>query len=280
MNGLSVKVCALAFVFAAALLPLAPAGLAQKTDKNWKGAYFGFTMGESLGSSNVTTTTVAPDLGYFAPSSPIDIAPIGAQHLAPRSFSSGLQGGYNLQFGHFVLGAEADFGKMSFNKSASANALYSCTGCALSNYGFRINQSLKTGGLLTVRPRIGYAFRGFLVYATAGFAATHLNYQADFADNYLTVNSIYARENGGIAKAATGLAAGGGIEHRMGDRLSVKFEYLYAKFNSVSATSSNLATPVIPGTVPSTFISWPTNVFTHSATLHANIARIGFNYRF
>jgi len=280
MNGLSVKVCALALAFAAALLTFAPPSLAQKTDQNWKGAYFGFTLGETLGSANVATTTVAPDLGYFAPTSPADIAPVGAQHLVPRSFSAGLQGGYNLQFGHFVIGAEADFGKMSFNKSVSANAFYTCPNCTLRNFSFRVNQSVKTGGLLTVRPRIGYAFRGFLVYATAGLAATHINYQADFADNYLLVSSIYARENGGIAKTATGLAGGGGIEHRMGDRLSVKFEYLYAKFNSVSATSSNLATPVIPGTVPATYISWPTNVFTHTAALHANIARLGFNYRF
>ncbi len=280
MNGIFVKFCALALVFAAALLALAPASLAQKTDKNWKGSYFGFDLGEALGSSDVATSTIAPTGGYFAPSSVTDIAPVGAQRLAPRSFSAGLQAGYNLQLGHFVIGAEADFGKMSFNKSVSANAPYTCLGCTLSNYSFRINQSVKTGGLLTVRPRIGYAARGFLLYATAGLAATHLNYQADFADNYLTVSTIYARENGGIAKTATGLVAGGGVEHRMGDRLSVKAEFLYAKFSSVSATSTNLATPVIPSTVPATFLSWPTNVFTHTATLHANIARIGFNYRF
>ncbi|MBZ5527970.1 MAG: outer membrane beta-barrel protein [Acidobacteriia bacterium] len=280
MNGFFVKFCALALVFAAALLTLAPAGLAQKTDKNWKGSYFGFNLGEALGTSDVATTTIAPAGGYFAPSSVTDIAPVGAQHLAPRAFSAGGQAGYNLQLGHLVVGAEADFGKLSFNKSVSATAPYTCPGCTLLNYSFRINQSVKTGGLLTVRPRIGYASGGLLVYATAGLAATHLNYQASFADNYLLVSSIYATENGGIAKTASGLVAGGGIEHRMGDRLSVKAEYLYAKFGSVSATSTNLATPVIRPTVPATTLPWPTNVFTHTATLHANIARIGFNYRF
>ena len=74
-------------------------------------------------------------------------------------------------------------------------------------------------------------------------------------------------------KTATGWAAGFGAEYKVGQHVSLKAEYLYASFGSVSTTSTNL-TAFTPA------IAFPTNIFTHSDDLHTHIARFGFNFRF
>jgi outer membrane immunogenic protein len=54
---------------------------------------------------------------------------------------------------------------------------------------------------------------------------------------------------------------------------SVKGEYLYANFDTVSGTSTNL-TAFAPA------IAFPSNPFTHSFDLKTSIARAALNYRF
>jgi hypothetical protein len=54
---------------------------------------------------------------------------------------------------------------------------------------------------------------------------------------------------------------------------TVKAEYLYIDFGTVSVGSTNLTTFTPP-------ITFPTNVFTHSVDLKASIARIGINCKF
>jgi outer membrane immunogenic protein len=53
----------------------------------------------------------------------------------------------------------------------------------------------------------------------------------------------------------------------------VKGEFLHADFGSESATSTNL-------TEGTPLVAEPTNVFTHTANLTANVYRFGLNYRF
>ncbi|MBZ5700579.1 MAG: outer membrane beta-barrel protein [Acidobacteriia bacterium] len=262
MNRFLGKTCALGLALVAGLLVLAPVGFAQ--DTNWKGFYAGGNVGGAFGSSDAQTSTIYSATGYFATTSVPAIATTGAQHLTPRGVSGGGQAGYNFQSGHFVLGAEADFGAMNLSNSVSGTAVYPC--CAPT--AFTVTQSVNTSWLFTARPRVGYASGRALVYGTAGLAMTNLNYQATFTDTYAT-----AAESGGVNKTQTGWAAGGGVEYRVGSHWSLTGEYLYANFGSVSATSTNL-TAYTPAQ------SYPTNIFTHSANLHSHIARFGVNYRF
>jgi outer membrane immunogenic protein len=262
MNRSSVKFCALGLALAAALFVLAPASSAQ--DKDWKGFYIGGNVGGAFGSSDATTTVSDPTPVYFATTSLPAIATAGTQTLKPRGFSGGGGVGYNFQSGHLVVGAEFDFGGMNLNNTMSTTAVYPC--CAPDS--FTVTQTMKTSWLMTVRPRFGYAAGGLLIYGTAGLAVTNLDYQATFTDTYAT-----AAENGGVTKKQTGFAAGVGLEHKIGSKLSFKGEYLYARFGSVSTTSTNLSayTPLV---------QLPGAVFTHSANLNANIVRAGINYRF
>jgi len=256
------KICALGLALVAGLLILAPVGFAQ--DTNWKGFYAGGNVGGAFDGSDAQTSTIFSATGYFATTSPAAIATAGKQHLTPRGVSGGGQGGYNFQSGHFVLGAEADFGAMHLSNSVSTTGVYPC--CVTT--GFTVTQSVNTSWLFTARPRVGYAYGKALVYGTAGLAMTNLNYQATFIDTFAT-----AKENGGVNKTQTGWAAGVGAEYRAETYWSLKGEYLYASYGSVSATSTNLTafTPVI---------AFPTNVYTHTANLHSHIVRFGANYRF
>ena len=262
MNRLKLKIGAMALACTAGLFALAPAGFAQ--DKDWKGFYVGGNVGGAFGGSDAQTTTVFSATGYFATTSVPAIATAGAQHISPSGFSGGGQAGYNIQSGHFVLGAEADFGGMSLSSSRSTTAVYPC--CAPTS--FTITQSMKTSWLFTARPRVGYARGRALVYGTAGLAMTNVNYQETFTDTFAT-----AAENGGVKKSQTGWTAGGGVEYRAGSHWSLRGEYLYADFGKVSTVSTNF-------TAFSPAEAFPTNPFTHSATLHSHIARFGVNYRF
>jgi outer membrane immunogenic protein len=234
--------------------------------QTFKGLYIGGNLGGGNGSSNAATTTVFSPTGYFAMSSVPAIATAGAQKPSSNGFNGGGTAGYNWQSGPLVIGFEVDFGGMHLNGSKSTTATYPC--CAPT--AFTVLQTVKTSWLFTGRPRVGIAAGHWLLYGTGGFAVTNRNYQALFTDTFAT-----AHENGGVDNSATGWIAGGGAEVRLGGsgHWSLKGEYLYASFGSTTVTSTNLTAFTPP-------ISFPTNVFTHTADLKSSIGRLGINFKF
>jgi len=250
------------FLGSAIILTFAVAVSAQ-TD--WKGFYAGGNAGDTLGRATADTSTVFSPTGYFATTSVTAITAAGRQQLRPNGFTGGGQVGYNGQSGNWVYGVEGDFGAMHLRSSQSTTAVYPC--CSPTT--FTVTQSIKTNWLLTARPRFGYTSGHALFYATGGLAVTKLNYQEVFTDTFAT-----AHENGGSNKSKSGWTGGGGVEYQLpsNKHWSVKGEYLYADFGRVTNTSTNLTATTPPG-------SFPANVFTHSAKLHAHILRGGINYR-
>jgi outer membrane immunogenic protein len=244
------------------IVTIAAVTAAQSVD--WKGFYVGGSLGGALGRANATTTTIFSPTGYFAQSSPPVVAEVGAQNPWGSGLSGGVRAGYNAMKGMWVYGAEIDFGAMVMDGSQTGTAPYPVAPSTT----LTITQSVKTSLLLTVRPRIGVVLGKSLYYLTGGLAITNLNYQEVFTDTFADCN-----ENGGVKTIKFGWTAGGGIEYRPGGRWSVKAEYLYAGFGTVSTTSTNLTgfSPPIP---------FPSNEFTHSASLRAHVIRGGVNYRF
>ncbi|HLJ28273.1 MAG TPA: outer membrane beta-barrel protein [Candidatus Angelobacter sp.] len=240
------------------------AGVSANAD-DFKGFYVGANAGGAFGSANAQTTTVFSPTGYFATTSPGAIAIAGNQNLSPKGGTFGGQAGLNLQFHRLVAGFELDFGGMKLSQSQSTSGTYPC--CAPT--GFTVNQSVNTDWLFTLRPRVGFTAGHWLVYGTAGLAVTNLTYKAQFTDTFATAN-----ESGQANLTQTGWTAGGGVEyHLKSSHWSVKGEYLFANFGSVTTTSTNLTAFTPP-------IAFPQNPFTHTTNLHANVARAGFNYRF
>ena len=255
MNKHTAAVCLLFLAVFAAL----PANAAD-----FKGFYAGVNLGGVTGNSNAFTHTVFSPTGYFAASSVPAIATVGVQNPTPSSFTGGGQVGYNFQHNAWVLGVETDFGGMPLSAVKTGGATYPC--CAPT--AFTVTQTVETSWLYTLRPRLGFTGGPVLIYGTGGLALTNLTYQSFFSDTFAT-----ASEGRSIKSTQTGWAAGAGAEFKVGPHWSLKGEYLYGDFGTVSGTSTNL-TAFTPR------IAFPTNVFTQTTDLTANIFRFGFNYRF
>ena len=126
-----------------------------------------------------------------------------------------------------------------------------------------ITQSLQTDSLATIRPRIGIASDRSLIYATGGVAFAHVKYTQTYVD---TLNAA-----AGTATASSNLVgwtAGAGWEWAWTDHVSVKTEYLFAKFptlNALGVIADNAA---------------GANTLHGSANLTIQTVRLGVNYRF
>jgi len=122
-----------------------------------------------------------------------------------RFFGAGA--GFNYDTGDFVLGMEGDISfltnenKLEMKDTVDADYDWFATG----------------------RVRAGYDFDGTLIYGTGGIALL----AADFDDGSKDDSETFV-----------GWTAGGGIEHMLGESLSVRLEALYADFGSESINLS------------------------------------------
>jgi outer membrane immunogenic protein len=246
----------------ALLLVLSTVATAQTGD--FKGFYVGFNLGAASQDSNATTSTIFSPTGYFAASSVPAIAKVGTQNPTGTGFAGGVGVGYNFQSRHILLGFETDIGAMYTGGKEINSGVYPCCAPTL----FTVTQTVNTNYLYTLRPRVGFTAGRMLVYGTGGLALTQVKYRANFTDTFAT-----AAESGGKTSNKAGWTGGGGAEFKVTQYLSFKAEYLHADFGTVNTTSSNLTafTPPIP---------FPTNVFSHAASVKANIGRMGLNARF
>ncbi len=150
----------------------------------------------------------------------------------------GFQIGANYQTGAIVLGFEADFDGYMGTKSVTVA-------------GGAVSGTAQIPWIGTLRGRVGYAFDRFLLYATAGGAATQL---------ISTVNV------GAIGSASTtdthgGWTAGGGLEAAVTENLSARVEYLYLDTGNINV--AQVGAPLV----------------TVTGRLQDNLVRAGVNYR-
>jgi outer membrane immunogenic protein len=190
---------------------------------NWTGLYIGVNAGYA--SAKVTET---PSDGSGPGSATIPGALGGAQM------------GYNYQIGGVVVGFEADFDGSMATKSITAGTASGT------------NQIPWIG---TLRGRVGYAFDRWLVYATAGGAATQVR-------STVNVAGIGSANTSNTSGAWT---AGGGIEAAITDNLSARLEYLYLDTGTMPVAQ-------VGGTPPPPFV-------TVTGRLQDNLVRMGLNYR-
>jgi outer membrane immunogenic protein len=246
---------------------LGASSFGQNRGDDWKGFYAGANVGGAFGGANARTTTVFDSAGYFATDSIPAIATAGKHDIGLDGFTGGVQLGYNATVGKtFLLGGEFDFGGLALESTKTDGATYPC--CAPTS--FSITQKVSSSWLLTARPRIGITYNKALIYGTGGLAVTNIHDRVLFTDNFAN-----ALEGGGRNENKTGWTVGGGLEYKANEHWSLKGEYLYVGFGRIASTSTNLIATFGP-----TPTSFPTNVFTHSTDLHANIIRAGINYHF
>ena len=209
----------------------APAVVAPPT---WEGIYAGLNLGGHWLIGQVSTTNL-PTGGSSSGT------------LNAPGVVGGLQAGYNWQFGNVVAGIEADANVQT------ANAVRNDTAFALTN---GINSP---GFLLTVRPRLGWAFdHRTLVYATAGYAFETVQVEDTVNIGQFVGSSVVGKQSG--------WTAGAGFEYAFTRGVSAKIEYLYLDLGTINST-------LLPG--PAGVAAANINV-THK--LSDNIVRAGVNF--
>ena len=224
---------------------------------DWTGYYAGFNAGYGFGKSDDSVVVTNPGT-LFVGTEPAAVAAAGAASQSPKGFLGGVQVGYNWQWGHIVAGLEADFDYMGLKASTTGTA----PDPVVVGNSYNISQEIKTNWLGTARPRIGWAFDNFLVYATGGVAVSQIKYTSSHSET--TTIAAGSRSTNPIK---LGWVAGLGVEWAWSQRWSVKAEYLYTRIASVS-TDYGVTDGVLTGSEGG------------AANLNINIARLGVNYRF
>jgi outer membrane immunogenic protein len=232
---------------------------------SWTGFYIGGNAGYDWKDVGVNSNFSCPAGAGCAATNPTNLANITAASsgsVSAHGFTGGVQAGYNWQVNSTVFGIETDFDAFKLKGSRSA-AVPSVTTTSI----FHPSTSIDTDWLYSLRGRLGWAaVPTVLLYATGGLAVT----DAKISNSYSTTNNPADTAAGASSSSKTlaGWTVGGGVEWAFAQNWTVKGEYLYVDFGSIS-TSAN---------VNSTFAN--SNLFSSSADFKANIVRVGLNYKF
>lgn len=243
--------------------------------QDWSGIYFGANLGGAWGQTDAKADVGCPASGYFctgavAASNGPFVAGQGTGSISTDNVIGGVQTGYNAQSGGFVYGFEVDFSSFNLDGSRQATANFP-NPSGVDGNTFTIGSALGTNWLFTARGRLGWSVSHVLLYATGGLALTDLKVTTNYRDNLAVVGvtpggSLFA-ENTDVK---AGFTVGGGAEWFLAENWTVRAEYLYVDFGSVSAG----------GNASSPDFSPAANPISISEDLSAHIARAGVNYRF
>jgi len=200
---------------------------------NWTGFYAGVHGGYSWGSGDGAYPH--PVIGRFETAYP-----------EARGGLLGAQVGYNHQWGSWVLGLEGDLSYSWADGSSRINEFPAETDNGARNdneYSF----------LASITGRAGYAVDRTLFYGKAGIGFTRLE-MSDFTDP----NTFNSRGS----KTLTGWTIGGGVEHALNDKWSVKGEYQFYHFSGDVALDD------------------PIPFRTYEGDFNVHAVKIGLNYKF
>jgi outer membrane immunogenic protein len=222
---------------------------------NWGGFYFGLNLGGHVGNDKVTTTTDAG--GGFGPAGAAAIDSTSPGSFNPSGVVFGAQAGYNWQFSNLVVGIEADANGVLGNASRTVATIP-----VVAPGDFLFDSIKQPSFLVTVRPRIGWAFDRTLLYATGGYAFETVQVFDTFGyfGGSVPISS-------GVTGKSSGWTAGAGVEYAFAQHASARIEYLFVDLGSFSSPIAG-----VPGAGPTAV-----NV-QHSYT--DNIIRAGLNFLF
>jgi outer membrane immunogenic protein len=225
------------------------------------------TGGLPIAGNGLTATTAASAFGS------------AASHM--DGWLGGVQAGYNWQIQQWVLGLEAD---IQATGEKDDPIFCSVTGCPA---GSAIGTSTtKLPWFGTVRGRVGYSWnyapnRPILFYATGGLAYGEVDasYTGGLVGGPLSAVNI--------SSTRTGWTVGGGGEGRLGDtNWTLKVEYLYMDFGTVSGAVAATGAPVVTlfGINNSDLIHHLTTTTSIAGTASTHVTdqlvRVGINYKF
>lgn len=257
----------------ALLLPFSFFISASAAVSPWHGPYLGAYLGDAFGYNRASTNTGSvTDTSYFTTTADINtVNNAGTYSSNPNVGIVGIQAGQDWGWQEIVFGVAADYSTLSLGSSKRVmNATYPDN-----SDQYSIHTSINTNWLFTLRSRLGYQANLFcptLFYVTGGFALAKLKVSNNFTDN----SSYLGMGGGNTSKNQIGWTLGGGIEFAVIKHLSVDLEYAYVDIPSIKTINSISNTSGGFGIAPQSL----TNPLSTTARFHANLLKLGLNYRF
>ena len=185
---------------------------------NWTGFYVGVAGGYKYGLAH-PSINVSEDEGEDAKA----IEAAGSSNLDASGAELGGLLGYNYQWHNWVFGLEAD-GAYLWLRNSNASRFSTPDDPLRFGEGYFESTSFKTHYLVTVGPRIGYAFCKWLPYITGGFAFGDIEFNQRIAelDDFSESHSRSETNVGAFVGAGVQYA----ISHHWSARLQYEFVYL------------------------------------------------------
>ncbi len=229
---------------------------------SWTGFYVGVNAGYGGGLLEAQTRQFQDAGGGVSELQSINT------RLGFGNFFGGLQAGYNYQFANnVVVGIETDFQGSAIKLQGSAR--YTDAGGGSTN-ALSGMADFGQDWFGTTRLRLGYAFGGVMPYVTGGLAYSGLAGKFNYSTFTLGFGTTSATTGAG-SEAKIGFAAGAGLEYAISPNWSVKTEYLYTHYSSLTFGGS--------GFLNTTGIG-PEAVRVRGHDLGISVVRAGLNYRF
>ncbi len=214
---LGVAVGALAFASPALAQPPAPV---PAPVFSWTGFYVGVNGGYSWGHG--TLDYYEPEFGCCA------LPPALSTTHKMNGGVAGIQGGYNLQAGSWVVGVETDLDWTGQKGHSTYPGGFE---------GVTLSVQSKLDWLGTTRARVGWLFTPTtLIYTTAGIAYGHVSVSGTLSDATCSAPACVWSFSG--SQIMMGFAAGGGIEGAIPGttQWTWRAEYLYVNLGTMTGS--------------------------------------------
>jgi len=227
---------------------------------DWSGAYVG-----AFGGLGVSTGNAAIH-DYSGALIPLDVENNLFPHRIGQNGIGGMIGagaGFNVQSGSFVGGIEADIAYARISATDSYSRVDYIPGSPFQGVSTNTGYSTDFGTLGTLRARGGFLWGDTLIFGTAGLAGGQVGNRFDLALPEIGYRSPVWSESG----VRMGYAVGGGLEHRLTNNLTLKFDALYV----------NLADRVVHGADPAAF---PGEGLSYRFSNDMFVSRLGVSARF
>src|SRR5262245_50258876 len=221
------------------------------TQYDWTGAYIGAHLGYAAGPSRWSATEAGSANPNFTGS--LDFYKGFNFPKGTGSYFGGFQAGYNTMLpSHLMLGIEGD---VSFPNTIKATQQISSPLIGQASY----SEMVRYFG--TVRGRIGYPFRNWLIYGTGGFAWTYDQFtRAQISSTPIGGTAVAGTEESALRWRAGG-TVGAGVEVPFAPNWTAKLEYLFTHFGI-------------------TGVNFPAGDQRFDSDLRMRELRIGVNYNF
>lgn len=172
--------------------------------------------------------------------------------------------GYNFQWHNWVFGGEVAGGYLWSRDSEVTDINIDAFDA------YVLTSSFKTHYLLTVAPRIGYAFCRWMPYITGGLAVGDLEYSQRLVNITLREFNESFREQGSNEETNVGWMIGGGLEYALTNHWRLRGQYQYIDLGDVDFHTAG------------TGVGGPAELFTghHQAELREHNASFALIYQF